>query len=372
MLAKLADDDPRGRRLAVRAEVGRLPLRRLPRRRRDRAGQPQRAAVHPLLPRAARAAARRAPGSVRRRRRDRRAGERRPRPRLRRAAAAHPSRRSRASAASPPRRRRRSSPSTSSPSATRSLLDTPLAERHARLVDALALDPAQPVYLCPSTTDADVARRLVRRVRGRRPRRRDRQAARRSVHARQAHADQGQAPPHGRLRGRRLPRPQGRQGRRVDAARSVRRRRSAEPRRRRRLVHRQAPRRAADRARAADPRRARGPPVARLGGVDDHGGERAADARRRQPVERRQGPLVGAAAHRARRRGDLRPAAGGPLPPRLDVPALASRPRRRRAAPTTSSRSPSPCRSARSSPADSRRARRFSRGRTRRSTPRCR
>src|SRR6478735_8688388 len=32
------------------------------------------------------------------------------------------------------------------------LLDTPLAERHARLVDALTLDPGQPVYMCPSTT----------------------------------------------------------------------------------------------------------------------------------------------------------------------------------------------------------------------------
>ena len=53
------DEDPRRRRLAVRAEVGRLPLHRLPRRRRHRAGQPQRAAVHPLLPRAARSAPRR-------------------------------------------------------------------------------------------------------------------------------------------------------------------------------------------------------------------------------------------------------------------------------------------------------------------------
>ena len=39
------------------------------------------------------------------------------------------------------------------------LLDTPLAERHRRLEDALRSDAAQPVYLCPSTTDAEVARR---------------------------------------------------------------------------------------------------------------------------------------------------------------------------------------------------------------------
>ena len=57
--------------------------------------------------------------------------------------------------------------------------------------------------------------------------------------------------------------------------------------------------------------------------------ERAADARRGQPMERRQGPVVGAAAHRARRRGDVRPAARGPVPPRLAVPALAPRPHAR-------------------------------------------
>ena len=94
--------DPRRRRLAVRAEVGRVPLHRVPRRRRDRAGQPQRAAVHPLLPRAARPAARDAPRAVRRRRRDRRPRPGRPRARLRRPAPAHPPRRV---ARSPPGRR---------------------------------------------------------------------------------------------------------------------------------------------------------------------------------------------------------------------------------------------------------------------------
>ncbi len=39
------------------------------------------------------------------------------------------------------------------------LLDTPLAQRHERLVAELVLDPAQPVHLCPSTTDASVAAR---------------------------------------------------------------------------------------------------------------------------------------------------------------------------------------------------------------------
>ena len=40
-----------------------------------------------------------------------------------------------------------------------SLLDTALSTRRARLQAALRLDPAQPVFLCPSTTDVDVARR---------------------------------------------------------------------------------------------------------------------------------------------------------------------------------------------------------------------
>jgi ATP-dependent DNA ligase len=38
------------------------------------------------------------------------------------------------------------------------LLDVALAERHARLLAALAIDPALPVHLCPSTTDVEVAR----------------------------------------------------------------------------------------------------------------------------------------------------------------------------------------------------------------------
>ncbi len=40
-----------------------------------------------------------------------------------------------------------------------SLLDTPLAERHARLRIALRTGIGEPVYMCPSTTDAAVAER---------------------------------------------------------------------------------------------------------------------------------------------------------------------------------------------------------------------
>ena len=123
-----------------------------------------------------------------------------------------------------PRRRRRCS-TRRSPSAT------------ALLADAAALDAGAARVPVPEHHRRRRRPTLVRRVRGRRPRRRRRQAARRSVHARQAHADQGQAPTHRRLRRRRLPDPQGRQGRRLAAARPVRRRGSAAPRRRGRLVH---------------------------------------------------------------------------------------------------------------------------------------
>ena len=61
----------RGRRLVVRAQVGRLPVRGVPRRRRRRAREPQRAAAHPLLPGAPGPAAGAAPRALRGRRRDR-------------------------------------------------------------------------------------------------------------------------------------------------------------------------------------------------------------------------------------------------------------------------------------------------------------
>ena len=44
-----------------------------------------------------------------------------------------------------------------------------------------------------------------------------------------------------------------------------------------------------------------------------------------EPLERGQGPVLGAAAHRARLRGEVRPPAGRPLPPRGHLHALAAR-----------------------------------------------
>ena len=47
-------------------------------------------------------------------------------------------------------------------------------------------------------------------------------------------------------------------------------------------------------------------------------------ARRAEPLERRQGSVVGAAADRAGLRGQVRPSAGRPLSPRGDLPAVAA------------------------------------------------
>ena len=63
--------------------------------------------------------------------------------------------------------------------------------------------------------------------------------------------------------------------------------------------------------------------------VEGMGRRRAArdhqNARRSEPLERREGPVVGAAPHRARVRGEVRPHAGRSVPPRVGVPALAAR-----------------------------------------------
>src|SRR5262249_29119169 len=48
-------------------------------------------------------------------------------------------------------------------------------------------------------------------------------------------------------------------------------------------------------------------------------------AGREEPLERGQGPVLGAASHRARLRGEVRSPAGPSFPARGDVPALAAR-----------------------------------------------
>ena len=111
--------------------------------------------------------------------------------------------------------------------------------------------------------------------------------------------------------------------RRLAAARPLRRRGRAAPRRRDVVVHDGGAPPAGGGAGAAARGRARGASLARLGRAGRR--RRDAHARRPEPLERGQGPVVGAAAHRARVRGEVRPPAGRPLPARGDLPALAAR-----------------------------------------------
>ena len=223
MLAKAATTVPTGPGAALRAEVGRLPLHRLPRRRRGRARLAQRAPAHPLLPRARRAARRRrcpsacvVDGEI--------VVVTGDRARLRRPAAAHPPGRRRGCASWPRRRRPASSPSTCSPSATATSPASRSRERR-RLLEGDPRRPARAGAPHAGTDDPDVAAGLVHPLRGRRVRRRHGQARRPALPAGQAGDAEGQARAHRRLRGRRLPLAQGRRGRRLAAARPLRRRR---------------------------------------------------------------------------------------------------------------------------------------------------
>ena len=217
MLAKPVSGVPapglgRGR-AGVRAEVGRLPLHRVPRRRRGRARQPQREAADPLLPRGRRGGPALAARALRRRRRDRRA-HRRP-ARLRRAAAAHPPGRHPGATARRgdagvvrglrPARARRRRPD-----------GAPFAERRTTLERARrGVAAADPPHAGVSA-DLDEGARWFERLRGRRARRGDLQAARLHLPARQAGDAQGQARAHRRLRRRRA---SGRTSRRAPTAR---------------------------------------------------------------------------------------------------------------------------------------------------------
>ena len=189
--------------------------------------------------------------------------------RLRGAAAADPPGRVAGPHARRASRRPASSPGTCSRSATRTCARRrrPSGEPGSRPRSAArrAADP-------PDAGDPRprARRRLVRPVRGRRPRRRRREAARRAVPAGQAGDAQDQAPAHGRLRRRRLPLAQERPGHahRVAAARAVRRRGHAPPRRRSRRRSRWDRRAAlAEELAAAARERARRPSLARVGGM---------------------------------------------------------------------------------------------------------
>ena len=234
---------------AVRAEVGRLPLHRVPRRRRDRAREPQRTAAHALLPRAASSrCASQLPDAVVLDGEIVIVGD--GRPRLRRAPAASAPRRVAGEEARgrdpgvvrrvrPPRARRRR------PAAT-----TPFRERRATLERRWSR-PSRRSTSHPMTDDRDVAERLVPPVRGRRVRRCHGEAARASrtnrasaamlkvKHERTADCVVGGFRVHKDGNGRRLA-----------AARPLRRRRRPAPRRRRERFGRRRRARAARRDRA--------------------------------------------------------------------------------------------------------------------------
>ena len=252
------------------------------------------------------------------------------RARLRVAAAADPPGRLAGADARRGDRRRRSSPGTCSRWATRTCGACPRAS-DARGSRSRSRTRQPPVHLTPATRDRAAGGGLVRPVRGRGPRRRRREAARRRrtcpgkramlkiKHERTADCVVAGFRWHkngpGTHVGRLLLGPVRRRGRRSTTSGITS---SFTWDKRAALV---------DGARAAPRGRARGPPVGRVGRVGVAGAADAsgpAAAGRDEPLEPGQGPLVGAAPRRARRRGRLRPPAGRPVPSRDDVPPLAA------------------------------------------------
>ncbi len=229
MLAKSVAEDP-GRRHELRAQVGRLPLDHLPRRRRGRDRQPQRAADDPVLPGDRRGGAGESARALRDRRRDRHS----PMP----TAGGWTSRRCCSGSTRPtagsgcwPSRR---------PAAfvAFDLLalgdDDYTAEPFARAAGARS-SRRWPARGRRSTSRRRPPTRRSReewfsQFEGAGPGRRDRQAAGRALPAGQARDVQDQARADGRLRGGRVPGAQERPGRdRLAAARAVRRRRASWP-----------------------------------------------------------------------------------------------------------------------------------------------
>ena len=248
MLAKSVSgipDPAKSRGPELRAQVGRLPLHRVPRRRRGRADQPQHQAADPLLPRARRGDQGAAAGAHRARRRGLR--------RARRPEVATASSSRSLQERIHPAKSRVDMLAEKTPAGfvafdllalgDESYVDRPLAERRAALEEALGRPRRRPLLPDPHHHRPGRGGPLVRGVRGRRARRGHRQAARRAVHPERPHHDEDQARAHRRRGGRRLPRAQDVHPRgaaaRQPAARPVRRRR-APARRRQRVLHRRS------------------------------------------------------------------------------------------------------------------------------------
>ena len=205
---------------AVRAEVGRVPLRGVPRRSGGGARQPQRAPPHPVLPRAGRTDPAVLPDARRRRRRDR--------DRRRHSAwTSTPS-----CNASIPAASRVALLAESTPASfvafdllaldRRDLRDEPFAVRRALLEEALG-DSAAPMHLTPSTDRPRRRHGLVLALRGCGARRRRGQASGPGVPRGRARHDQGEARANRRLRRGRVPLAQVRRRGGVAAPRPLRR-----------------------------------------------------------------------------------------------------------------------------------------------------
>ena len=317
---------PGGRRLAVRAQVGRLPGARVPRRRRALHPEPRPQAARPLLPRARRAAE----GPAARALRARRRGRDRPRRRARssRRSCCGSTRRRRGCGCWPRSRRRRSSPGTCWRSATRTCGPSRRASGGPASRRCWAA-PTPPVHLTPATRDRALAADWFDRFEGAGldgvvAKRLDgayqpgKRAMLKIKHERTADCVVAGFRWHKNGPGTHVGSP---------AARAVRRRGHAPPRRDHVVVH----------VGQAAPRSSTELAPLREGALEGHPwGEwaewasagrgrrvRPAAARRDVALEPRQGPVVGAAAGRARRRGRLRPPPGRPVPARDDVPPLA-------------------------------------------------
>ena len=327
MLAKAVGRPPDRRRLAVRAQVGRLPGARVPRRRRGLHAVARPQAARPLLPRAGRSAARRPAGALRPRRR----GRHRPRRRAStsRRCCCGSTRPRRGSGCSPRSHRRRFVAWDLLALGDEDLRTTAAgrASRAARGRPRRRAAAGPPDAGDPRSRDG---RRLVRPVRGRRARRGRRQAARGAP----------TSPASGRCsRSSTSARPTaswpGSAGTRTGRARTSGRCCSGCSTTRASSITSASPRRSRGTGAPRSPRSwrrcARTRSTATHGGVGRVGRHGDADASgQRLPgrdvaLEPRQGPVVGAAARGARRRGRLRPPPGRPLPARDDVQALATR-----------------------------------------------
>ena len=221
----------------------------------------------------------------------------------------------------------------------RSLLEEPFRERRAELEQVLAAVEA-PVHLTP-VDDRPVDRAgLVRPLRGRRARRRDRQAAGRRLRARTSGCSSRSSTSAPRTASSPATA-------RTRTARASARCSSASTTTTAGCTTWAWPARSARRGAASSSPRSRptGPTTSRdhpwgewADGRSARVGEPRAHAGCAVTLEREEGPVVHAAAPRAGGRGRLRAGRRGPLPPQRPPAPLAARPRPGRAARSTSSR----------------------------------